>query len=137
MKEAHAAFAGRFGLSLTIAQDYWYLRGLKPVRIEPYIDFMGLMAYDLHGSWETDVNTLGSKVHPQTDITEIDRDLLPLWFDGVDPGKLNMGIAYYRQTYKNSVTHLVDLWDVPFQALGIQVLVLTPSEFCLIERFDR
>jgi chitinase len=100
MKEAHAAFAGRFGLSLTIAPDYWYLRGFKPVEIEPYVDFMGFMAYDLHGPWDSDVKTLGPKVRPQTDVTEIERDLLPLWFDGVDPGKVVMGIAYYGRTYK-------------------------------------
>ncbi|EHK98605.1 putative chitinase 3 [Glarea lozoyensis 74030] len=100
MKEAHAAFAGRFGLSLTIAPDYWYLRGFKPVEIEPYVDFMGFMAYDLHGPWDSDVKTLGPKVRPQTDITEIERDLLPLWFDGVDPRKVVMGIAYYGRTYK-------------------------------------
>jgi chitinase len=27
MKEMHEAFAGRYGSSLTIAPDYWYLRG--------------------------------------------------------------------------------------------------------------
>jgi chitinase len=38
-------------------------------------------------------------VRPQTDITEIDKNLKPLWFDGVDPAKFVMGIAYYGRTY--------------------------------------
>ncbi|KAH7068560.1 hypothetical protein FB567DRAFT_251587 [Paraphoma chrysanthemicola] len=43
VKEMQAAFAGRFGLSLTLAPDYWYLRGFKPKAMEPYVDFMGFM----------------------------------------------------------------------------------------------
>lgn len=39
-------------------------------------------------------------MRPQTDITEIDKNLKPLWFDGVDPAKVNFGIAYYGRTYK-------------------------------------
>ena len=45
------------------------------------------------------METLGSKVRPQTDITEIEKGLKPLWFDGVDPGKIVMGLAYYGRTY--------------------------------------
>lgn len=86
--------------------------------MEPYLDFIGFIAYDLHGSWDTDVKVLGefseldvthvhidqqsigSVVRPQTDITEIYRNLKPLWFDGVDPAKINMGLVYYGRTYK-------------------------------------
>ncbi|KAH4252578.1 chitinase [Parastagonospora nodorum] len=78
MKEMHAAFAGRYGSSLTIAPDYWYLRGFKPAAMQDYVDFMGFMSYDLHGPWDQDVKTLGSIVRPQTDITEIDKNLKPL-----------------------------------------------------------
>jgi chitinase len=93
-------FGGRFGISLTLAPDYWYLRGFKPAAMQEHVDFMGFMAYDLHGPWDTDVRTLGSIVRPQTDITEIDKNLKPLWFDGVDPSKINLGLAYYGRTYK-------------------------------------
>ena len=65
-----------------------------------YVDWMGFMSYDLHGPWDTDVKTLGSKVRPQTDITEVQRNMKPLWFGGVDPAKIVMGITYYGRTYK-------------------------------------
>lgn len=42
----------------------------------------------------------GSIVRPHTDITELYNNLKPLWFDGVDPSKINIGIAYYGRTYK-------------------------------------
>jgi chitinase len=51
VKEMRAAFKNRYGLSITLAPDYWYLRGFKPAEMQAYVDFMGFMAYDLHGPW--------------------------------------------------------------------------------------
>ena len=42
---------------------------------------------------------LGSKVRPQTNITDIDKNLKPFYFYGVDPAKIVMSIAYYGGTY--------------------------------------
>jgi chitinase len=100
MKEMKEQFGGRFGSSLILATGYWYLRRFKPAATQGYLDWMGFISNDLHGPWDTDVKTLGSKVRPQTDITEIEKNLKPLWFDGVDPSKIIMGIAYYGRTYK-------------------------------------
>lgn len=33
--------------------------------MEPYVDFFGFTAYDLHGFWDADVQTLGSIVRAQ------------------------------------------------------------------------
>lgn len=63
------------------------------------MDWFGFMAYDLHGFWDADVKTLGKIVRPQTDIREIDKGLLPLWFAGVNPAKVNFGMAYYGRGY--------------------------------------
>ena len=38
-------------------------------------------------------------MRPHTDIRDIDAGLTPLWFDGVDPKKVVMGIAYYGRTF--------------------------------------
>jgi chitinase len=66
--------------------------------MEPYVDHLGFMAYDLHGSWDSE-NALGSLMRPHTDIRDIDNGLTPLWFDGVDPKKVVMGIAYYGRSF--------------------------------------
>ncbi|KAF2397092.1 glycoside hydrolase [Trichodelitschia bisporula] len=100
MKEMRQAFGTKFGLSLALAPDYWYLRYFKPGELQHYVDHMGFMAYDLHGSWDTDVKALGSEIRPQADWTEINKNLMPLWYDGVDPKKINLGIPYYGRTYK-------------------------------------
>jgi chitinase len=54
---------------------------------------------DLHGSWDTDVKTLGSIVRGQADIREISNDTLPLWFDKLNPAKINFGLANYGRGY--------------------------------------
>lgn len=99
VKEMKAAFGGQYGLSLTLAPDYWYLRGFDAKAMEPYVDMFGFMAYDLHGFWDADLKTLGATVRGQTDIREIYNDTLPLWFDGLDPKKINLGLAYYGRGY--------------------------------------
>lgn len=67
--------------------------------MEQYVDFFGFMAYDLHGSWDSDVLTLGKLVRGQTDIREISNNTIPLWFDGLDPAKINFGLAMYGRGY--------------------------------------
>ena len=93
------AFGSRFGLSLTLAPDYWYLRWFDAKAMEDSVDFFGFMAYDLHGSWDSDVKTLGKLVRGQADIREIDNDTTPLWFDRLNPAKINFGLAMYGRGY--------------------------------------
>ncbi|KAI4252897.1 MAG: hypothetical protein LQ352_004017 [Teloschistes flavicans] len=99
VKEMKDAFGGQYGLSVTLAPDYWYLRGFDAKAMEPYVDMFGFMAYDLHGFWDADLKTLGAKVRGQTDVREIFNDTLPLWFDNLDPSKINFGLAYYGRGY--------------------------------------
>ncbi|KAL8690520.1 MAG: hypothetical protein Q9218_004051 [Villophora microphyllina] len=99
VKEMRAAFGTSFGISLTLAPDYWYLRGFDAKGMEPYVDWFGFMAYDLHGSWDQDVKTLGAIVRGQTDIRDIVNDTQPLWFDALNPSKINFGVAYYGRGY--------------------------------------
>ncbi|KAI0123328.1 oviduct-specific glycoprotein, partial [Xylariales sp. AK1849] len=99
LKEMRAAYGTAYGISLTLAPDYWYLRWFDAKAMEPNVDFFGFMAYDLHGSWDMDVKTLGSLVRGQADIREISKNTEPLWFDGLNPAKLNFGLAAYGRGY--------------------------------------
>ncbi|KAL8958450.1 MAG: hypothetical protein Q9193_004497 [Seirophora villosa] len=99
MKETRAAFGTEYGLSIILAPDYWYLRGMDPKEMEQYVDWFGFMAYDLHGAWDAEVKTIGALVRPQTDLREITNNTLPLWFDKLDPAKVNLGLAYYGRGF--------------------------------------
>ena len=67
--------------------------------MEPYVDFFGLMTYDLHGPWDAQVKQIGKVVLGQTNIPEIYNWTLPLWYDSVNPSKIVMGLAYYGRGY--------------------------------------
>ena len=95
----HEAFGGEFGISLPLAPDYWYLRYFDAIAMQPYVSFFGFMAYDLHGSWDAANPNLGNIVRGQTDIREISNNTLPLWYDGLDPAKINFGMALYGRGY--------------------------------------
>lgn len=121
VQEMKAAFNGNFGLSVVLAPDYTYLSGSDPKSMEPYVDFFGFMAYGVHSAWDKNIPSLGrsflhilndrrahslltgAKVRAHTDIHDIDNDLRPLWFAGIDPAKVNFGLAYYGRTY--TLTH--------------------------------
>lgn len=112
VKEMRAAYGKKYGISVTLAPDYWYLRGFDAKAMEPSVDWFGFMAYDLHGSWDADIKTLGSKVRGQTNIEEIYNDTLPLWFDALDPAKINMGLAFYGRGK-------MPKWSLPYDILLI------------------
>lgn len=75
--------------------------GFAPAAMEKHVDHIGFMAYDLHGPWDSE-NALGNRIRPHTDLREIDEGLHPLWFDGVDPTKVVLGIAYYGRSFTAS-----------------------------------
>lgn len=54
---------------------------------------------DLHGYWDADVKTLGALVRGQADIRDIGNDTVPLWFDELNPAKINFGLALYGRGY--------------------------------------
>lgn len=60
---------------------------------------MNVMAYDLHGVWDGN-NPIGKTVLAHTNLTEISLALDLFWRNGVDPGKLNMGLGFYGRSFQ-------------------------------------
>lgn len=99
LEEMRSAYGTSYGISATLPSSYWYLRWFDPKAMEAYVDFFGLMTYDLHGPWDAEVKDIGKTIIGQTNIPEIYNWTLPLWYDSVDPSKINMGLAYYGRGY--------------------------------------
>ncbi|CAD6447523.1 8ee79419-bd96-49f7-bc53-35763a80c0cc [Sclerotinia trifoliorum] len=116
LKQMRASFGTQFGISATLPASYWYLRWFDPIAMQPYVDFFGLMTYDLHGPWDASVSAMGKPVIGQTNIPEIYNWTLPLWYNGLDPSKINMGLAYYGRGYTladSSCNHIGCKWSEP------------------------
>ncbi|KAI6750545.1 hypothetical protein HG530_014826 [Fusarium avenaceum] len=99
LKDMRAAFGTKYGINIAIPTSYWYLRWFKPKEIEQYVDYMGIMTYDLHGPWDEDIKQVGRVILGHTNIPEIANWSLPLYYAGVNPEKVNLGLAYYARGY--------------------------------------
>jgi len=93
---AHPRFGHNFGISATLAPDLWYLQHFDAKGLLKSADFLGFMSYDLHGTWDAAVPQIGNVVLGQTNINDIERDLIPLWFDldEVDMSKINVSCTH-------------------------------------------
>jgi chitinase len=85
LKEMRASFGTQFGISIATPASYWYLRWYKPKEMQQYVDWFGVMTYDLHGPWDEKVVQIGKVVLGHTNVPEISNWTQPLWYDGVDP----------------------------------------------------
>ncbi|KAH6644816.1 glycoside hydrolase superfamily [Boeremia exigua] len=118
MKELRAALGSR-GLSVVVPAQYEYLKNLDPKSLESNVDFLNILAYDLHGPWDASIPGLGPLIKPHTDLKEIDTALDLLWFNDVTPAKVNLGVANYGRGYTLAdagCTHLGCTWNGPSQA---------------------
>lgn len=99
LREMRESFGSTYGISIAMPSSYWYLRWFKPKEMEPYVDWFGIMTYDLHGPWDANVRQIGKVVLGHTNVPEIANWTQPLWYDGISPSKVNMGLAYYARGY--------------------------------------
>ncbi|KAM0273542.1 hypothetical protein ACHAQH_008291 [Verticillium albo-atrum] len=94
LRGMRAAHGTNYGISLTLAPDYWYLKWFDAKAMESSVDFFGFMAY---GGLYFPRPWLGHQA--MTEIREIANNTIPLWFDGLDPSKINFGLAMYGRGY--------------------------------------
>lgn len=99
VREMRAAFGTAFGISAVLPADWGSIAGYDPSGMQPYVDSFGFMAYDIHGTGENEPAVSG-----QADIRDIYDAILPLWYAGIDPAKVNLGIAWYGRGYTLSGT---------------------------------
>jgi chitinase len=66
--------------------------------MEPILDWFNVMTYDLHGTWDAGVKSIGNIVQAHTNLTEINLALQLLWRNNIDPAKVNMGLGFYGRS---------------------------------------
>ncbi|OAL43395.1 hypothetical protein IQ07DRAFT_593170 [Pyrenochaeta sp. DS3sAY3a] len=102
LKDVKAAFDSdprQYGLSFTAPTSYWYLRWFKIEQLWRYVNWINLMTYDLHGSWDSPESYIGSFVYAHTNKTEIDDALNLFWRNHVPANRINLGIGFYGRSY--------------------------------------
>ncbi|KAF2028863.1 glycoside hydrolase, partial [Setomelanomma holmii] len=99
VKEMREAFGTDFGLGVVVPAQSDYMSNMDPKGLEAYVDWLGILTYDVHGAWDEDIPGLGPKIKPHTDLKEVDDALNLLWSKDVDSKKVNLGIANYGRGY--------------------------------------
>lgn len=57
------------------------------------------MTYDIHGTWDANITSLGAYVRAHTNLTEITESLDLLWRNDIDPVKVSLGLDFYGRSF--------------------------------------
>lgn len=100
VKEMRAAFGSRYLITIAAPASYWYLQHFAIGQMSQYLDFINVMTYDIHGTWDADIASLGPVVRSHTNIKEVETALELFLRDGVPSKKLVLGLAYYGRSFQ-------------------------------------
>ena len=95
--------------------------GYNVPEVSRLVDFVSVMTYDIHGSWDPDLADHHAPLFdrswdPSNEIT-VDRGMQHWIAQGADPEKLTMGIPFYGRTF--SLTSSVHTPPAPANGAGI------------------
>ncbi|KAK3337685.1 glycosyl hydrolases family 18-domain-containing protein [Cercophora scortea] len=112
IRKAFDASGKGYVLSFTTPTSLFYLRNFASPddtgkssnlkKMTDVADFVNVMSYDLHGTWDGPEDKIGKIVLAHTNMTEIQAALDLFWRVGVDPAKLNLGVGFYGRSYQLS-----------------------------------
>lgn len=109
LKAAFAASGHAYGLTITVPSSYWYLRHFDIVEINKVIDWFNVMTYDLHGTWDSTIDSLGPKVMAHTNLTEIDMTMDLMWRNNVSTPRSREFLRLLHRRYRQKM--LYSDWD--------------------------
>ncbi|MCJ1250761.1 hypothetical protein MMC30_007989 [Trapelia coarctata] len=102
LKQLRAAIdAGptKYTVSFTAPTSYWYLQHFDIKASTSYVDWVSVMSYDLHGTWDAN-DPIGNHVLAHTNLTEIKNALDLFWRNDVPATKLNLGLGFYGRSFQ-------------------------------------
>ncbi|KAK9760868.1 hypothetical protein K7432_014685 [Basidiobolus ranarum] len=102
MRELRAAFdqtPEKFLLSIAAPASFWYLRHFDVREITKSLDWINIMTYDIHGSWDANIESIGPYVNSHTNLTEVDAAIDLFLRAGASPDKLNLGLGFYGRSF--------------------------------------
>jgi GH18 family chitinase len=100
MKLLHTNFKElNYGLTFTAPSSYWYLQNFDLPGMMASVDWVNIMSYDLHGTWDRNDTWIGPVVAAHTNLTEIDAALKLFWRAGVKPEQIVLGLGFYGRSF--------------------------------------
>ncbi|PPR04933.1 hypothetical protein CVT24_007314 [Panaeolus cyanescens] len=101
MAEVKAAFrSNNYGLTFTAPSSYWYLQHFDLPGLMQHADWVNIMTYDLHGTWDGKDPYIGAIVQAHTNLTEIKQTMQLFANVGINPSQMVMGIGFYGRSFQ-------------------------------------
>ncbi|KAK9413532.1 hypothetical protein SUNI508_11854 [Seiridium unicorne] len=90
-----------YGITFTIPTSYWYLQhfDIETMVGDSGADWVNVMSYDLHGTWDGNSPWTESVLAAHTNLTEIETAMDLLWRNNVDPSKVVLGMGFYGRSF--------------------------------------
>ncbi|KAL5045879.1 hypothetical protein BDW71DRAFT_207868 [Aspergillus fruticulosus] len=98
LQNVRSALGSSYGLSITLPSSYWYLQYFDIAKIAETIDWFNFMSYDIYGTWDATIASIGSYVYASTNLTMIESGLQLLWHNNISSSQVNLGLGYYGRT---------------------------------------
>ncbi|MCU7372563.1 glycosyl hydrolase family 18 protein [Paucibacter sp. O1-1] len=125
--------ARHYLLTVAAPSSAYLLRGMENHQITPYLDYVNIMSYDLHGAWnqfvgpnaalyddgkDAELQAWSYYTAPQyARIGYLNTDWAYHYFRGALPaGRINIGVPYYSRGWKDVVGGTNGLWGQAPQA---------------------
>ncbi|KAK7014298.1 chitin-binding type-1 domain-containing protein [Favolaschia claudopus] len=106
LKGALAAYG--YGLTFTAPSSFWYLQHFDLPGLMQHADWVNVMTYDLHGTWDGTDPYIGAVVLAHTNLTEIDMTLSLFNNVGIDPSQIVLGVGFYGRSFQLASSSCVD-----------------------------
>jgi len=89
----------RFELTITVPSSYWYLQHFDLQGLARSLDWINIMTYDLHGTWDSNSPWIGAVALAHTNMTEIKMTFDLFWRNNIDPDQLVFGVGFYGRSF--------------------------------------
>ncbi|MFF8955561.1 chitinase C-terminal domain-containing protein [Streptomyces sp. NPDC014894] len=127
LDRASAADGKHYLLTVAAPSSGYLLRGMETFQVQKYLDYVNIMSYDLHGTWNEhvgpnaalfddgkDSELAGAGVYSTAQyggIGYLNTDWAYHYFRGSMPsGRINVGLPYYSRGWKNVQGGTDGLW---------------------------
>ncbi|KAK4447080.1 glycoside hydrolase [Podospora aff. communis PSN243] len=89
----------KFELTITVPSSYWYLQHFDLQGLARALDWINVMTYDLHGTWDSNSPWIGAVALGHTNLTEIKMTFDLFWRNNIDPDQLVFGVGFYGRSF--------------------------------------
>ena len=121
---ASAADGKYYMLTAAVSASGWILRGQDAYQVVPYLDYVDIMSYDLHGSWNhfvgpnaalyddgKDNELVDGGVYGAYGMGYLDTDWAYHYFRGaMQAGRINIGLPFYTRGWRDVSGGTNGLW---------------------------